>query len=409
MKSVSRRSVSTTNRSGFTLIELLVVISIIAILIALLLPAISAAREAARSTQCKNNLRQFGLAMHAFADRDPTERLSSGAYDYGRDGCVSNYGWVADVVNGGNGMPQQMMCPSNDVRGLEKLNDLIGLDGSVETGAIPASLAGRLLEGSCATFTTGSGGTAVRIAQVVSILDAGYGTNYATSWYSSRGGLKLSYAAGPPATYLLTASPKGLAGAKGPLTRRDVERSGIPSSNVPLLGDAGAGDAKEAILNADLKGYLNAGDRLGETMNDGPAYWDTTSNNLVLIEKHAAPRDPVAFFTGDILPSPNDPALATNATHGGTDGKLWLQDTRDWFAVHRGTGGRNQTNILMADGSVKTILDKNGDGYLNPGFPATGGTGAGDGYTDGTVELAPFEVFSGPFLDDTIVKGNFEG
>ena len=83
-------------RRGLTLVELLVVMAVIGILIALLLPAIQQAREAARRSQCKNNLRQIALALHNYHDRAGTFPPSSVVA--GRNLDVGWWSWVVRVL-----------------------------------------------------------------------------------------------------------------------------------------------------------------------------------------------------------------------------------------------------------------------------------------------------------------------
>ncbi len=122
-------------RSGFTLIELLVVIAIIAVLIALLLPAVQQAREAARRSQCKNNLKQLALAMHNYHD-------THGLFPYGQQKEVAGAThrrdcWFQRIL------PQVEQAPASalyEADRTEYMHNIYAIAGSPPVSKVPKTV-----------------------------------------------------------------------------------------------------------------------------------------------------------------------------------------------------------------------------------------------------------------------------
>ena len=400
-------------RPGISAPEVFVVLLIFLIIVALLAPYLQRQRERSRNLVCQNNLRRIGESLLQFAAEDANAHLCSGAADYLRDGCPDRFGWTTDLfrlkgLSGGS-----YLCPSHSQSGNAALLDLVGIDGKITTVRLPPHLQHRL-GGECALFEvdvdgdglvdqgTVAAGSDAQLALANRLIRSGLKTNYTPSWYLVRTGMKYQ----PDENKLYRTSrdwdADQIGATLGPLTIDLIERSPVPAQNIPLMAEGAPVRKVPESINLE---NLPTGTQLVATMLDGPAAWDDESRAIVRLprgvvtDRLAEGECHVGPFCGDDLPTPTD------SGDGGTDGKLWLQDTRHWAPQHPDfSRGTFMLNILMADGSVKQMSDENGDGFLNPGFPIDSTKGP----LPAQVELLPFIVFSGEILPRVVPVDVFQ-
>ena len=321
MSSEERRARMRRHR-GFTLIELLVVIAIIAVLIALLLPAVQQAREAARRTQCKNNLKQLGLALHNYHDTlltfPPRETgTSTNSRMSGFYGLLPylEQGALYDAIKAGD--------PAN---GIPPQGPAVWSSWSVWDVTQPWAL--------CPSDSSG-GTTVKRVNYMFSVGDTIDNNAHSTNvrgLFSQRNGVNMGQIS--DGTSNTIAMAEHLRGDQGPTAGNQVRiKEGIALSVGGIVTNPG-----ECLATVGEGGYYTASTQAkiksGGRLWDGQVQW-------------------VGFTT---VIGPNGPSCAVTDNASGDDASSILSPSSNH------TGG---VNALMADGSVRFISDSIHTGDLN--------------------------------------------
>ncbi len=360
-------------KGGFTLVEMLVVISIIGLLASLLMPAISKAREAARSVQCASNLKDFGVGLMLRATSQPDKAFCTGNFDLVSDGVPTETGWVADLVVQGV-LAGEMMCPSSECKTSKAVEQTLAMSQSKITAnacvdrlgreAYTDEMGQRVTNITRSIVTENFAADSSERADLINkkMLEEGYNTNFAASWFLVRSEMNLDRYGNPVATRgCADLDPLGRSVTKGPLTLKTLGNSKASSSTIPFLCDTWP-----AGFTSTTVGEIDGGAMYAKNLVGGPI------GNRLMIDTDA--NGEMDATNQHYLKIPSFPS---GHPRTGTTGwlKTWNLDTRqDYRAMaplHQGVA-----NVLMADGSVQRIADNNRDGFINNGFdppPATDG------------------------------------
>lgn len=316
---------------GFTLVELLVVIAIIGVLIGLLLPAVQSAREAARRSQCTNNLKQLGLACHNF--QDTYRRLPTGA----RDGYHMVNNQQIDALT--------WCCRARTQRGFSWLYHILPFleaknvfDLATPSEDPPAQPAPDN-SSNPAHYNAGEDRVARQILAVYSCP-----TRRAPQPYGASMFFRADYAgnAGERGTGSIRAT--GSRGEKGPFKMTDFDTIRLEmikdgTSNTLLIGEKGLHPQSHGIEGGDNERWNNAG-------------WDEDVIRFGAAVNSARTAYGLPPMPDGSLPHPVD---VTNPD--GTWTSITDLGGRSWARWHPFFGSRHPAgaNFCMADGSVRLI------------------------------------------------------
>lgn len=311
-------------RRGFTLIELLVVIAIIAILIALLLPAVQQAREAARRTQCKNNLKQMGLALHNYHDN----------YQYFPNGNVASsvggwgLSWYPRILPFVDQAPLFNQLTFSGTHHGWAWNDPANNPSGVQNGTAfsNSSLSFVICPSSPMLPKRDAGGFNIPNAQYMGIMGATDGNGFTNP--ANRKALCCGCCGGQQATALISSG-----GMFVPVRAYGIKDCTDGTSNTILVGEASNYVKSSAGANVQVNG--THGIMMG-------------SPNLTIIDNCPGCMFERQFNLTTVRYPPNAPAIDNDVAWPGIGDNFGMNNPLS--SVH--TGG---VHVLLADGTVRFI------------------------------------------------------